>query len=766
MFAHQHARRRGRNQLSGIVRRGMNILLVATGCFSLGQARTFGTSVETQVDPSGVVFQDDVIASLSKGGCNSGRCHGNASGRGRFKLSLRGQRPAEDMRAILFDAESRRVNRVAPERSLLLLKATAQVPHEGGLRFPIDSPEYEAILNWIGEGLSFQSPPPRQVTRIDVTPKEAVLEAGVGEIGLQVRAVYSDGSSKDVTALSIFDSTDATVSVTDHGVVHRRSSGPATIVVRYLQEQVAVGVAFLPPADVSAYSAPKSANAIDMAVFRRLEELRIRPSRPTTDIEFLRRASIDMTGRLPTASEARAFVEETSEDKRARLIDRLLASPAFADHWARKWADLLRVEEKSLDAKGVAAFYEWIRDAIEQDKPQDAFVRELLTATGSTYDAPATNFYRALRKADLRAEAVAQVFLGTRLQCAKCHDHPFERWTQNDYYDFAALFAPIDYTIVENTRKDGFDKNQFIGEQIVRLDTTRRAKNPDTDSIARGRFLGEPVTSDVPIVDRLQAFAEWLTASNHPTFARVIANRVWAAMMGIGVVDPTDDFRVTNPPSNPELLDVLSQTLVRGDFRLRPFIREIANSQVYQLSTEPNASNQEDRRNFSHAMISRLPAEVLLDAIDQVTEVDTKFEGYALGVRAGQLPGINKVYRRSPPKDGLRFLQMFGKPPRIMTCSCERMTETTLGQVFELTSGAMVHKKLASPQNCLTPLLNDGKTESQIVDELFWRTLSRAPSHAEAEALTEYVAAAKNRRQAYEDILWGLINSKEFLMRR
>ena len=735
-------------------------LVVVSIQFGHSSLAADSTAVDAPVD-----FQNEVIAALSKGGCNTGRCHGNANGRGGFRLSLRGQRPQADHWAISRGAESRRVNRAVPKQSLLLLKATAQVPHEGGLRFREDSPQYAAIHQWITNGMPYDDVPHRKLQRIRVTPENAVLEAEVERLQLQVTAVFDDGSSSDVTRAAIYEPVEPYVSLSPDGQVYRKEFGQATIIVRYLQQQVAVPVSFLRPTADFRFVAPEPINAIDTAVFDQLRRMRINPSRETTDVEFLRRVSVDLTGQLPTGNAARDFVADASADKRNQLIDRLLASPRFADHWSRKWADLLRVEEKTMDAKGVEVFYDWIRSAVERDVPQDVFVREILASYGSTYTQPPTNFYRALRKPELRAEAVAQVFMGTRLQCARCHDHPFERWSQDDYHDFAALFAPIQYKIIENKRRDKFDKNQFIGEQIVWLDTQQRLTNPDTGQVAQGRFLGQAARSTEPTIDGLGAFATWLTDTDHPLFARALANRIWSEMTGRGVVDPVDDFRVTNPPSNTMLLTTLTNELIANEFRLRPFLRWIAQSQVYQLSSERNQSNHDDHRNFSCAPITRLPAEVLLDAIDQVTEVSSEFEGYERGIRAGQLAGVNKTYRRAAPAGGLRFLQMFGKPPRIMTCACERSNETTLGQVFELTSGELLNQKLANSSNCLETLLRDAESDKDVIEELFWRTLSRPATKDERTNIENFVQNATNRRKAFEDVLWALINSKEFLMR-
>ena len=709
------------------------------------------------------------MAVLSKGGCNAGRCHGNAHGRGGFKLSLRGQIPADDFLAITREAQSRRINRVHPRESLLLLKATGQVPHEGGLRFSEQTPEYAAVLGWIAAGMPHPQQAARHLQRIVVKPRSAIVDEGAqngDRLQLQVTAYFDDGITRDVTDMAVYEPADMGVEVSRGGEVMRRKFGQSTVVVRYLQRQTAVNVAFLKSAPDFAFHAPLPHNAIDVAVFRQLRRLRINPSRTTTDVEFVRRVHLDLTGQLPTAEVARQFVADPSTEKRARLIEQLLASAPFADHWARVWADLLRVEEKTMDAEGVRVFHAWIHSAIESDTPQDQFVREILAARGSTYKQPPANFYRALRKPDLRAEAIAQVFLGTRLQCAKCHDHPFEQWTQDDYYDFAALFAPIQYKVIENKRRDKFDKNQFIGEQVVWLDADATLEHPRTGHTAKGRFLGRADASGEYVGAQLDEFARWVTAADHPLFARVLVNRVWAELTGRGVVEPVDDFRITNPPSNAELLDVLTEEFVHNGFQLRPLLRFIANSRVYQLSSDTNESNSDDERNFSRARIARLPAEELLDALSQVTEVPTGFDGYPLGMRAGQLPGINKEYRREAPVGGLKFLKLFGKPERIMTCACERSNETTLGQVFELTSGEVLQEKLSAPHNCLSRLLGNAAEDAAVLDELYWTALSRPPTAEETAALQAYITGSENRRAAYEDVLWGLLNSKEFLMRR
>lgn len=653
----------------------------------------------------------------------------------------------------------------------MLLKATSEVPHEGGQRFSRDSFLYDVVRRWIAQGAVDDRDSAPALTSLTATPKSAVVHAPDDHLQLQVIATFSDGSKRNVTPLAVYEPTDLAVEATPAGKLtpkgHRHQE--STVIIRFLNGQIPVVVAFLPPAGDFVWAARPARTRIDVLVHKKLRRLQIEPSPGSDDTMFLRRAYLDLTGTLPPADEARTFVLDNNDlNKRSQLIDRLLASPDFADHWALKWADLLRVEEKTMDARGVEVFHAWIRHAIAQGQPLNDFVRDILIARGSTYETPPANFYRALRRPEQRSETVAQVFLGTRLRCAKCHDHPFEKWSQDDYYGFAALFAPIDYKIIENKRKDKYDKNQFIGEQRVIDNPKITVRHPGRKQTAPAKFLTSNRPGQDSVELQLHDFASWLTSAEHPLFARVLANRVWAELLGRGLVEPIDDFRTTNPPTNVELLEHLTQTLIDSGFRLRPLVREIVLSDTYQASSITNDTNRDDDRSYSRTVPRRLSAEQILDGFSQVTGVPASFEGYQHGIRAGAIAGINRTYRRGAPTGGNRFLEKFGKPARLMACACERSNETTLNQIFELINGETLGAQIRHPQNRITSFLAAySPSENQrLLEQLYWASLSRGPSNLEVERLTNYLDNADDRRTACEDILWSLFNSKEFLLRR
>jgi hypothetical protein len=696
-----------------------------------------------------------------------GVCHGNQNGKGGFKLSLRGQDPRADFLTLSREQFGRRADTIAPDRSLLLLKPTAQVAHQGGRRFRDDSAEYAILRQWIAAGMPADPPSTPTVERLEVTPVEQVLVEPADKVQLRAVAVLSNGARRDVTKMAVYEPANPIVSISHDGLVERQAMGETTVLARYLQSQAAVQLAFVPARADFVWSGPSPVNYVDEHVFAKLRSLRMNPSAAASDGVFLRRAFLDALGIPPTAEEARAFAADAGGDKRARLIDQLLQRPEFADWWSLKWADLLRNEEKVLDEKGVQSFQHWIRRGVADGKPLDQFVRELVTARGSTYISPAANFYRANRDPVTRAEAAAQLFLGVRLQCAKCHNHPFDRWTQGDYYRWAGFFARVQYKIVENLRRDINDGHEFDGEQIVWMADEGEVKDPRTSEAMEPCFLGEPAPALPADRDRLEELAAWITAPENPFFARAQANRIWHHLLGRGIVDPIDDFRATNPPSNAPLLDALAADFVAGGFDLRRLVRVIMNSRTYQLSAEPNDTNRDDEANFSHALVRRLSAEELFDALSRATGVASHFEGFPAGLRAGQLPGVQAMrFRRGTVSRDDQFLVLFGKPPRLLTCECERSSETTLGQAFQLVSGPVLNRLLTREDNCLGKLLAAGKSGAETIEELYWSALSRAPSGEELRATTAYLEKAGERRAALEDILWGLLNSKEFLLRR
>lgn len=715
----------------------------------------------------GVSFGNDVMAVVSKAGCNLGVCHGNQNGKGGFKLSLRGQDPAADLLALTRDQLGRRADPLSPDRSLLLLKPTAQIAHQGGRRFAVGSPEYEIIRRWIASGMPADPPDAPKPERLEVAPLEQVLVEPADSVQLRVIVALSDGSRREVTSLAVYEPAAPIVAVDHDGLVRRLATGETTVLVRYLHLQTPVRLAFVPARPDFAWNEPPEANYIDRHVFAKLRSLRMNPSELASDSVFLRRAFLDALGVLPTADEARDFLADGRPDKRARLIDQLLQRPEFADWWALKWSDLLRNEEKVLDAKGVANFHHWIRQSIADGKPLDRFARELITARGSTYTNPAANFYRANRDAVTRSEAAAQLFLGVRLQCAKCHNHPFDRWTQQDYYRWASFFARVQYKVLENRRRDENDGHEFDGEQVVWMASSGEVRDPRTDQPMEPCYLGEPTPEFQPEQDRLEELADWLTSPDNPFFARAQANRIWYHLLGRGLVEPIDDFRATNPAVMPELLDELTGDFVAHGFDLRHVVRVMMNSRTYQLSSRVNDTNAEDEANFSHALLRRLSAEQLFDALSQATGVAPHFSGFPAGLRASQLPGVQamRLHRRRASRDD-QFLVLFGKPPRLLTCECERSTEPTLGQTFQLVSGPTINDLLSKPDNRIGRLLGESKLDESLLEDLYLSALSRLPTADEQREIIRYVAAAADRRAAWEDVLWSLLNAKEFLLRQ
>jgi hypothetical protein len=602
--------------------------------------------------------------------------------------------------------------------------------------------------------------------RLDVTPTDQVLVEPADRVNLTVRAIFSDGRNRDVTRLAVYETSNNLVRVGGDGLVRRQQPGETAVLVRYLDRQATVRLAFIPARPGFVWHDVPENHFIDRHVFNRLRTLRMEPSALCSDSVFVRRAYLDVLGLLPTADEARRFLDDSRADKRARLIDALLKRPEFADFWALKWSDLLRNEEKVLDRKGVQAFHDWIRRSIAEGKPLNEFARELLASRGSTYENPAANYYRALRDPMVRAEATAQVFLGIRLQCAKCHNHPFERWTQNDYYGLAAFFPRVQYRIVENNRRDNLDKHEFIGDQVVWMAREGEVEHPRSHETMKPRFLGAATPDFTPDADRLQALADWVARPDNPFFAKAQVNRVWYHLLGRGIVDPNDDFRASNPPVNEPLLDALSKDFVAQRFDLRHLIRTIMNSRTYQLSAVPNETNREDETEFSHAIVRPLRAEQLLDAVSQVTGIQPQFNGYPVGLRASQLPGVGASRRRGErPTEGEKFLTSFGKPVRSLSCECERSDDTTLGQAFQLITGEMLNKMLSEPDNRIGRLLAADRPLGEKIEELYLSALSRPPTPMERERVLKLLGKSKDKRAALEDVVWGLVNAKEFLLR-
>lgn len=727
-------------------------------------------------------FQNDVMAVLSKAGCNLGTCHGNANGKGGFKLSLRGQNPEQDFETLTRQVGSRRASIVQPDDSLLLQKPLMKVPHEGGRRFKPDSDEWRIMRNWIAAGMPADDAQAPQLVSLKVEPPHATVHAPETTASIRVTAEFSRGQKRDVTSLTVFESSATFVDVSSDGIATAEHAGLTTITARYLDQQIPVRLEFVPERPDFSFTSPPPAGFVDELVFRQLERLKINPSEICDDTVFLRRAYLDLTGLLPEPAKAQHFVQSDDPDKRARLIDELLDSSEFVDMQTLRWADLLRVDEKTLDQKGVQAFHGWIRESFAKRKPLNQFAGEIVAARGSTYEVPPTNFYRALRNPAARAESTAQVFLGIRLQCARCHNHPFDRWTQDDYYGWSNFFARIDYKIIENKRRDKNDKNEFIGEQIVLLKDKGDVKNPSTGEVAGLRYLGDlasghpadrvddpaaPDKSDLAKNDRLERLSEWLSSPGNERFAATQANRIWFQIMGRGIVDPIDDFRSTNPPVNPQLLEALTAEFVKHDFSVRHLMRVIMNSRVYQLSSTPNDTNVDDELLFSRGIPRRLTAEQTLDAISMTLNVPIRFGGQQPGIRAVQLPGVrNGDYRYAKPEIGDRFLALFGKPSRLLSCECERTNNTTLAQTFEMVSGELIDELLRSSKGRIAEAIRQNQPANETIEALYWSALSRPPSSNERNAATQHVRDAGDQRRGLEDVAWALLNSNEFLIRR
>ena len=697
-----------------------------------------------------------VAALLTKAGCNAGACHGNLNGKGGFRLSLRGDDPTFDLAMLTRDASGRRVDRIRPEGSLIVLKPSGRLPHEGGTRFAPGSPEEQTLLGWIAAGaLDDDSAAPRPV-RLTVSPAERMVAAPGRAQQLVVAAEFADGSRRDVTGEVAYDVSDPTrASVTIDGKVEARGPVEVAVSLRYLGLRATSRLAFLPDRPDFAWRGPEPANVVDVHVFAKLKALTINPSPPADDAAFLRRAFLDALGVLPGPEEARAFLADRDPEKRAKLVGGLPGRPEFADFWALKWADLLRNEEKSMGDKGVWVFTRWLRDQMARDVPLDEFARSLVASRGTTYRDPPTSFYRTNRDPTAAAEAVGQVFLGVRLQCARCHNHPFDRWTQDDYYGLAAYFGNLARKQVNDARRDKFDKHLIMGDEVLYLAGSPGMIHPRTGSKVAPKPPGgpSPALGDGP--DARDDLAEWLTRDN-PQFARTMANRVWYHLLGRGIVEPVDDFRDSNPPSNPALLDALTAEFVRGGMRLRPLVTLIMKSRTYALGAKPEPTNRDDEANFARASVRLLPAEVLLDAIGQALGRREPFPAAPGGARAVQLAGA---------KAGGDFLKVFGKPERLLSCECERSDAITLAQAFQLINGEAVRVRLEAPDNRIGRLLLAGLDDPTILAEVYLATLGREPGDAEREGALAHLAKAPDRRKAWEDVAWAILNSKEFLLR-
>jgi hypothetical protein len=688
-------------------------------------------------------FENDIVPLLTKFRCNSSGCHGKAEGQNGFKLSVFGFDPAADHAALTKEGRGRRVFAGAPEHSLLLRKVSGGVPHGGGLRIRPGSEEYQVIRSWIAAGAPFGDPAEPRVVSIQVTPKERVLPMRA-EQRLRVVARYGDEREVDVTRHTRFQSNnDGLAGVDENGLVTAgETPGEVAIMASYMGA-VDVFQALVPRAErIDPYPALAEANFIDRLVFHKLRKLNILPSEPADDATLLRRVYLDTIGTLPTAREARQFLADSRPNRRARLVDELLLRPEFADYWALKWADLLRVDRQILGHKYAYAYYKWIRDSIASSKPLDRFAREIITAEGRLAEEGPASFFRVVTKPGDAASSLSQVFLGVRIACAECHHHPFDRWSQTDYYGMQAFFTQV-----------GVKKSGPI--EMVVASGEPKTTHPRTGEIILPHALGTPMPPAAPTGDRRIVLADWLTAPDNRWFARNLVNRTWAHFMGRGLVEPVDDVRATNPPTNPELLDALADHFVESGFDFRRLIHTITASRVYQLSSHPNSTNERDEQNYSRALFKRIDAEVLLDMVSKTTGVPERFPGVPAGYRAIQL-WDSKVPHY--------FLKLFGRPMRTSACECERNHQPGVSQVLHLLNGPEIHAKLTHADGYVAKTVPRLTDDAALVDDMYLTFYSRYPAEAERRIALEYLAKRPDRRrEAAEDLGWGLMNSLEFV---
>ncbi len=728
---------------------GRTLLPVADGQTTLRVEHAgHEVSVPVRVADAGtdrpISFQLDVMPVFMRGGCNTGACHGSARGQDGFLLSLFGFDPESDHFRLTREMPSRRLNLAVPAESLLLEKAVGSVPHTGGKRFDVDSEYYRTLLRWIEAGAPADSGEVASLERLELFPPEIVLEGPDAGQQMVARAVYSDGTDRDVTHLAAFlSNNDNSAEIDSTGMVRAAKRGEAFLLARLDTETVGSQVLVLAAGSAYSPSDEQPANYIDELIDEKLRKIRMLPSPLCSDEVFLRRVTLDIVGRMPTIEEQEQFLADASPAKRDAVIDRLLESKEFSEIWAMQFAEMLMMRSTNqLSYKSMFLYWDWLNRNIADNVPLDDMVRELLASTGGTFSAPATNFYQVENDTLKTAENVAQSLLGIRMQCAQCHNHPFDRWTMDDYYAFAGFFAQIG-------RKPGEDYR----EQIIFDRGGGEVRHPVGNRVVPVKFLGGDRPEVAPGEDRRAVLAEWLTAPDNPYFAPAIANRVWTHFFGLGIVEPIDDVRISNPPSNPQLYEALGRKLVEYDYDLKRLVRDICRSNAYQRSTQANESNREDQRNFARARVRRLRAEILLDSISQVTETRDKFRGLPLGARAVQIAdGATTNY----------FLTTFGRSPRETVCACDVKTEPTLSQALHLLNGDTVAGKVVQG-GVVKRLLEAGNTPEQVVEQLYRRCLCRPPGEQERAALLAAVAEADNTQAALEDVFWAVLNSQEFL---
>jgi hypothetical protein len=688
-------------------------------------------------------FRNDVQPVLTKAGCNSGACHGAAAGKNGFHLSLRGYDDEGDYWTLTRQFLGRRINPADPAHSLMLLKPTMALPHKGGLRFKTDSLEYKILSQWIAEGAPGPKASDPRIQTIELSPGHVILKPGQSE-QFKALAHFSDGSTREVTHFAKFTATDTSVAtIDDEGKVQVAGHGEGAITAWYLSK-IAVATVTSPFDNNVApgqYAGPR--NLIDREVDEKLQDLKLPPSPIASDSEFIRRAYLDTIGMLPTADETQAFLNDPAADKRDKLIDQLLVRPEFVDYWSYKWSDLLLVSSHKLTAPEMWSYYHWIRSRVAANTPWDQFARQLITATGSVSENGAANFYVLHDDAPDISETLSVAMMGMSINCAKCHNHPMEKWTNDQYYGMANLFARVRV-------KNGPDKTPVVfsasdGDLIQPLTRKPQPARP---------LDAPPIPQNLP--DRRVAFADWLTSPDNPYFARSIVNRIWANFMGIGLVEKVDDMRSSNPASNEKLLAALANYLVEHHYDLKQLMRLILQSQAYQRSSQPLPGNVADSKFYSHHYPRRLMAEALLDAMSQVTGSPSKFGAYPAGWRALQLPDSNV---------DSYFLKSFGRADRVQTCDCERTAEPSMAQAMNIANGDVMNHKLEAQGNVIDKLMSGRVSDAKIVDDAYLAALSRYPSENEKAGILAVLKGSDgaDRRKALEDFYWGLLSSNEFL---
>jgi hypothetical protein len=711
-----------------------------------GATATVPVTVTRAAAEEPVSFGREVMAVLTRAGCNQGACHGAALGRGGFRLSLRGFDPAFDHAQIVQSAEGRRVVPSDPDRSILLLKPSLAMEHGGGERLPPGSAGYDLLRRWLADGAPEPAADDPHVTRLEVWPPKRVMVPGEQQ-QLAVRAHWSDGRIQDVTPLAQYDATqEAVAAVSPAGLVTAKAAGEGHVMVRFAGQAVVAQVT-LPYARLADFPEMVRNNFIDDLLIAKWKDLGLTPSPLCDDGTFLRRIHLDAIGTLPTPEEVRAFLADAAPDKRVKAIDAVLARPEFVDYWAVKWGDLLRINRDALQEKGMWSFHNWVRASLRDGKPLDQFAREILTAEGSTFTEGPANFYRIGRTAEDWAETTAQVFLGVRLQCAKCHHHPFERWSQDDYFGMAAFFTRLG---TKNSTEFGI----FGRETVIYPRPTGEVTHPRTRKVVKPRPLGGEPTDDE--FDRRRKLADWLAGPDNPLFAKNLVNRFWGYLMGRGLVEPLDDLRDTNPAVAPELLDALAKDLAANRFDLKHLLRTVMRSRAYQLDSRESPGNAADATNayFTRYQVKRLTAEQLADAVDFATGTREKYRGLPPGTRAIQLPD---------PRVASYLMDVFGRPQRVITCECERTGQPNIAQALHLLNGSFLNQKIAHPTGRVEQLVKGATKPQAVVEELYLVTLSRPPSAEEAARAQGWLKEAPNAKEWAQDLLWALLNSREFL---